>query len=176
MADNNVLFATLLALIASLIACVEINFAILTTTIYYFLRRILNFIQIVGSNNTKKQFRDEGVYNVFVLNLAKDDFRFVQGKQMPGGTTQGQVQAIVLDIQCSYNKIRNSHRGLGLRGLETRGCSRVALCTRMRNSAIAFSCRLLIPNRIRVEANIKCVVSAYPDALGLGLNRSLKKR
>lgn len=91
MADNNVLFATLLALIASLIACVEINFAILTTTIYYFLRRILNFIQIVGSNNTKKQFRDEGVYNVFVLNLAKDDFRFVQGKQMPGGTTQGQV-------------------------------------------------------------------------------------
>ena len=87
MADNNVLFATLLALIATLIVCVEINFAILTTTIYYFLRRRLNFIQIVGSYNTKKQFRDEGVYHVFVLNLAKDDFRFVQCKQMPGGTT-----------------------------------------------------------------------------------------
>ena len=86
MADNNVLFATLLALIASLMACVEINFAILTTTKYHFLRRRLNFIHIVGSNNTKKQFRDEGVRS-FVLNLAKDDFRFVQGKRMPGGTT-----------------------------------------------------------------------------------------
>ena len=30
--DKNVLFATLLALIAKVIACVEINFAILTTT------------------------------------------------------------------------------------------------------------------------------------------------
>ena len=45
-----------------------------------------------------------------------------------------------------------------------------------RECAIAFSCRLLIPNKIRVEANIKRVVSAYPDALGLCLNRSLKKR
>ena len=33
MADNNVLFATPLALIASLVACVDINFSILTATI-----------------------------------------------------------------------------------------------------------------------------------------------
>ena len=47
--DNNVLLATLLALITSLIACDENNFAIiLMTTISHFKRR-LNLIQIVES-------------------------------------------------------------------------------------------------------------------------------
>ena len=46
MADNNVLFAFLPPVIASLIDCVELNFAILTTTITH-LKRRLNLIQIV---------------------------------------------------------------------------------------------------------------------------------
>lgn len=50
MVDNNDLFATLLALIASLVACVDINFSILTTTIIsHFKTRfnIIRFNQIV---------------------------------------------------------------------------------------------------------------------------------
>ena len=45
-AGTNVLFAFLLPLTASLIECVELNFAILTTTITH-LKRRLNLIQIV---------------------------------------------------------------------------------------------------------------------------------
>ena len=56
MADDNGLFATLLALIARLIACVEINFSILTTTISHFKRR-LSLIQIVQSFSCRRRRR-----------------------------------------------------------------------------------------------------------------------
>ena len=41
--DNSVLFANLLALVASLMECIEINFAILTTTISHFIQIVEYF-------------------------------------------------------------------------------------------------------------------------------------
>ena len=43
MVDNSVLFAKLLALVASLMECIEINFAILTTTISHFIQIVEYF-------------------------------------------------------------------------------------------------------------------------------------
>ena len=43
MADNSVLFANLLALVASLMECIEINFSILTTTISHFIQIVESF-------------------------------------------------------------------------------------------------------------------------------------
>ena len=54
MVENNVLFGTLLALISSFIACVEINFAFLRTTISHFKRR-LNLIQFVESLSWRRR-------------------------------------------------------------------------------------------------------------------------
>ena len=54
MAENNVLFRTLLALISSFIACVEINFAFMRTTISHF-KRILNLIQFVESLSSRRR-------------------------------------------------------------------------------------------------------------------------
>ena len=48
MVDNSVLFANLLAVVASLMECIEINFAILTTTISH-------FIQIVESFSSRRR-------------------------------------------------------------------------------------------------------------------------
>ena len=60
------------------------------------------------------------------------------------------------------------------RGLETSGLiSRVALGKR-NQCAIAYSYRFVNPNRTRVDANIKYLVSAYPDSCGRGLSCSLK--
>ena len=92
--DNNVLFATLLALITSLIACVENNFAIiLMTTISHFKRR-LNLIQIVESFISRqgrvKRLRSEPRW---------ERFGFVQREQVPDGTTYRQAGlAIVLGV------------------------------------------------------------------------------
>ena len=41
--DNSVLFANLLALVASLMECIEINFSILTTTISHFIQIVESF-------------------------------------------------------------------------------------------------------------------------------------
>ena len=54
MVDNNVLFASFLALTASLIECAEINFAVLTTKTSHF-KRIINLIQI-------KTVKDCGIF------------------------------------------------------------------------------------------------------------------
>jgi len=45
MADNNVLFATLLVLIASLVACVDIKFSILTATIISHFKARFNLVR-----------------------------------------------------------------------------------------------------------------------------------
>lgn len=88
MADNNVLFATSLALIASLVACVDINFPILTATIIsHFKTRfnLIRFNQIVESF-CLRQRRLKRLQ--FVLNLVKNDYGFAQREQVPDGTTK----------------------------------------------------------------------------------------
>ena len=82
MADNNVLFATSLALIASLVACVDINFSILTATIIsHFKTRfnLIRFNQIVESF-CLRQRRLKRLQ--FVLNLVKNDYGFAQREQV----------------------------------------------------------------------------------------------
>ena len=81
MVDNSVLFANLLALVASLMECIEINFAILTT-------KISHFIQIVESFSSIRR----GAKCLDVLNLVKDDFGFVRRKQVPVHTMQRRSQ------------------------------------------------------------------------------------
>lgn len=88
MADNNVLFATSSALIASLVACVDINFSILTTKIIsHFKTRfnLIRFNQIVESF-CLRQRRLKRLQ--FVLNLVKNDYGFAQREQVPGGNRQ----------------------------------------------------------------------------------------
>ena len=91
MADNNVLFATSLALIASLVACVDINFSILTATIISHFKTRFNpirFNQIVESF-CLRQRRLKRLQ--FILNLVKNDYGFAQREQVPGGTANRQA-------------------------------------------------------------------------------------
>ena len=119
MADNNVLFATSLALIASLVACVDINFPILTATIIsHFKTRfnLIRFNQIVESF-CLRQRRLKRLQ--FVLNLVKNDYGFAQREQVPGGTTKRQLRGRPgYCARYGHSKIQNSaksHRGHGLR-------------------------------------------------------------
>ena len=103
MAANN---ATLLAFIASLVACVDINFSILTTTIIsHFKTRfnLIRFNQIVESF-CLRQRRLKRLQ--FDLNLVKNDYGFAQREQVPGGTTNRQAWLLCLIWPQQHSKFR----------------------------------------------------------------------
>lgn len=106
MAESNVLFATSLAPIASLIERAGIS---------HFKRR-RNHIQIMESFSSRRRRAKR-----LLLNFARqNDFGFVQRTQVPGGTAYMQAWlglAIVLDIaaKTAFKNTAKSHRGLGLR-------------------------------------------------------------
>lgn len=100
--------------IASLIDCVELNFAILTTTITH-LKRRLNLIQIVECFSVRRGSVKRASSD---LNLVKDDFVEFWVRPAQTSVWWDNVRAglaIVLDIPTTLKKAAKSHRWLGLR-------------------------------------------------------------
>ena len=77
MAENNVLFASLWLLLHSFKSIL----LFLTTNTSH------SKEDLMSSRSCNLLVRDEGLLDLFVLNLVKDDFGVVQREQVPGGTT-----------------------------------------------------------------------------------------
>ena len=100
--------------IASLIDCVELSFAILTTTITH-LKRRLNLIQIEECFSVRRGSVQRASSD---LNLVKDDFVEFWVRPAQTSVWWDNVRAglaIVLDIPTTLKKAAKSHRWLGLR-------------------------------------------------------------
>jgi len=104
MAENDVLFATSLAPIASLIECAGTSLVILTTISHFKRRR--NHIQIVESFSSRQ------------MNFARQKRFWVRPAHTSARWDSVQAGlAIVLDIaaKTTFKNAAKSHRGLGLR-------------------------------------------------------------
>lgn len=113
MVENNVLFATSLAPIASLSECAGTSLVILTTTISHFKRR-RNHIQIVESVSSRRRRAKR-----LLLNFARQKRFSIRPAKTSAWWDSVQADlAIVLDIAAKKTTFKNaakSHRGLGLR-------------------------------------------------------------
>lgn len=111
MAENNVLFATSLAPIASLIECAGISLVILTTTISHFKRR-RNHIQIVESVSSRRRRAKR-----LLLNFARQKRFLVRPARTSAWWDSVQVGlTVALDIaaKTTFKNAAKSHRVLGL--------------------------------------------------------------